>query len=113
MQRSHLLSFRVAVEVVWPHVFAKHDIIIEVNELLGEPWDAVDVGLNGRRAERGKVAVVLEDILEDKVKQMYLTKSKHFLFTRVVRSFTKMKDGKNYVVRKKFCYCFCVFLFGF
>lgn len=68
----------MAVEVIWPHVFAKHDIIIEVNELLGEPWDAVDVGLNGRRAERGKVAVVLEDILEDKVKQMDLINSKHF-----------------------------------
>lgn len=93
MLRSHLLSFRVAVEVVWPHVFAKHDIIIEVNELLGEPWDAVDVGLNGRRAERGKVAVVLEDILEDKVKQMYLTKSKHFFFYKGCQVFSKMKDG--------------------
>lgn len=56
----------MAVEVVWPHVFAKHDVIVEVNELLGESLDAVDVGLDGRGAERGKVAVVLENILKEK-----------------------------------------------
>ena len=66
MLNSYLLSFRVAVEVVRPDVFAKHHIIIKVNELLGEPWDAVDVCLYGRRAESGKVAVVLEDILDVK-----------------------------------------------
>lgn len=61
----------MAVEVVWPDVFAKHHVIIEVNELLGEPRDAVDVRLYGRRAESGKVAVVLEDILEVKEKQSH------------------------------------------
>ncbi len=65
---SHLLSFGVGVEIIWPDVFAKHHIIIEVNELLGESWDAVDVGFNGRGAESGKVAVILEDVLHVKEK---------------------------------------------
>lgn len=62
--KSHLLSFRVAVEVVRPDVFAKHHVVVEVNELLREPWDAVDVGLYSRGAEGGEVAVVQEDILQ-------------------------------------------------
>ncbi len=72
MLHSHLLSFGVAVEVVRPDVFTKHHVVIEVNELLGEPWDAVDVGLYGRGAESGEVAVVLEDILEVKEKHIYM-----------------------------------------
>ena len=63
---AHLLPFGVAVKVVWPHVFAEHDVIIEINKLLGEPWDTMDVGLYSRRAESGEVAVIQEDILEDK-----------------------------------------------
>lgn len=54
----------MGVEVVWPDIFAKHHVVIEVNELLGEARDAVDVGLNGGGAESGKVAVILEDVLE-------------------------------------------------
>lgn len=61
---SHLLSFRVGVEIIRPDVFAKHHVVVEINELLREPWDAVDVGLDGRGAESRKVAVILEDILE-------------------------------------------------
>lgn len=60
----HLLSFGVCEEVVRPDVFAKHHVVIEVNELLGESWDAVDVGLNGWGAESRKMTVILEDILE-------------------------------------------------
>lgn len=60
---AHLLPFGVAVEVVRPHFFTKHHVIVEVNKLLGEAWDAVDVGLYRGGAERGQVAVVLEDVL--------------------------------------------------
>lgn len=60
----HLLSFGVGVEVVRPDVSAKHHIVVEVNELLREARDAVDVGLDGRGAESGEVAAILEDILE-------------------------------------------------
>ena len=52
-----------AVEIIRPHVLAEHDVIIEVDELLREAWDAMDVRLNGWRAECGKVGLVLEDIL--------------------------------------------------
>lgn len=62
----YLLSFRVAVEVIRPDFFAKHHVIIEVNKLLREPWDAVDVGFYSRGAEGGEVAVVLEDVLQVK-----------------------------------------------
>lgn len=55
----------MGVEVIWPDVSAKHHIVVEVNELLREPRDAVDVGLDGRGAECGEVATILEDILED------------------------------------------------
>lgn len=54
----------MAVEVVRPDVFAKHHVIIEVNKLLGEPRDAMDVGLYSRGAEGGEVAIVQEDILQ-------------------------------------------------
>lgn len=67
-QQLHLLSFGVCVEVIRPDIFAKHHVIIEINELLGEPWDAVDVGLNGRGAKSGEVGVILEDILQVKEK---------------------------------------------
>ena len=53
----------MAVEVVGPHVLAEHDVVVEVDELLGEARDAVDVGLDGRGAEGGQVALVLEDVL--------------------------------------------------
>lgn len=53
----------MAVEVIGPYVFAEHHIIVEVNKLLGEPRDSMDVGLDGRGAEGGKVGVVQEDIL--------------------------------------------------
>lgn len=64
----------MAVEVVRPDVFAEHHVIVEINELLGEPGDAVDVGLNGRGAESGEVAVILEDILEVKGKNTFKAK---------------------------------------
>lgn len=67
---SHLLSFWVAVEVIRPHIFAKHHIIIEVNKFLGEPRNTMDVGLYSRWAESGKVAVVREDILEIQKEQL-------------------------------------------
>lgn len=85
MFHSHLLSFRVRVEIIRPDVFAKHHVIVEINELLREPWDAVDVGLDGRRAESGKVAVVLEDILE------------------VERE--KKKNTFAYIIKSKTCNC--------
>lgn len=59
----------MAVEVVWPDVLAEHHVVVEVNKLLGEPWDAVDVGLYSWGAKGGKVAVVLEDILQIKEKK--------------------------------------------
>ena len=62
-EEGHLLSFGVAVEVVGPHVLAEHDVVVEVDELLGEARDAVDVGLDGRGAEGGQVALVLENVL--------------------------------------------------
>lgn len=54
----------MCVEVVRPDVPAEHHVVVEVNKLLGEAGDAVDVGFDGRGAESGEVAVILENILE-------------------------------------------------
>lgn len=56
----------MAVEVVWPNVFPKHHVIVEVNELLRESRDTMDVRFDGRRAESGKVGAVQENILKDR-----------------------------------------------
>lgn len=61
----------MAVEVVRPHFLAEHHVVVEVDELLGEARDAVDVGLYGRGAEGGKVAVVPEDILQVREKTFF------------------------------------------
>lgn len=66
MSRSHLLSFGVGEEVIRPHVFAKHHVVVQVNKLLGQSRNAVDVSLDGWGAESRKMALILEDILEVK-----------------------------------------------
>lgn len=48
MYQTNLLSARMAVEVIWPDRFAKHDIIIHVDELVREARDVVQVALYGR-----------------------------------------------------------------
>ena len=63
LSHANLLPGRVRVEVVRPDVFAEHDVIVHVDELLGQPRDAVDVALNGRRRERGQVTLVRKDFL--------------------------------------------------
>lgn len=75
----HLLSFGVREEVIRPDIFAKHHVVIEVNELLGESWDAVDVGLNGWGAEGRKMALILEDILEVSGKITSKTQTVHWI----------------------------------
>lgn len=66
---SDLLTFRMAVEIIRPHVLAEHDIIIEVDELLRESWDSVNVSLYGRRTECRQVGLVLKKVLRDKRQQ--------------------------------------------
>lgn len=61
---SDLLALGVAVEVVRPHLFAKHHVIVEVNELLRQTWDTVDVCLYGRGTEGGKLTGVEEYVLQ-------------------------------------------------
>lgn len=57
---ANLLAVGVRVEVIWPHVSAEHDVIVEVDELVGQAWDAVQMRLNRRRRERRKVTFVRE-----------------------------------------------------
>ena len=61
--KHNLLSARARVKILWPHVEAKHDVVVEVQELCGEPRDAVDVRLNCRGRERGQVRRVGENLL--------------------------------------------------
>ena len=60
---TYLLSRCVCVEVIRPYVLPKHGVVIQVDELLGEPWYLVDVGLDGRGAEARQVRLVLENFL--------------------------------------------------
>lgn len=61
---SDLLALGVAVEVVRPHLFAEHHVIVEVNELLRQTWDTVDVCLYGRGTEGGELTGVEEYVLQ-------------------------------------------------
>lgn len=45
---THLLTFGMAVEIIWPDILPEHDIIVQVNELLGQPFNAMDVTFNSR-----------------------------------------------------------------
>lgn len=73
----------MGVEVIRPDVSAEHHVIIEVNELLREAWDAVDVGLDGRGAESGEVAAILEDVLEvtRKIKNQFQSIVVHYVMS--------------------------------
>ena len=62
-KNSNLLPGRVREEVVGPDVFAEHDVIVEVDELVREAGDLVQVTLDGGRRERRQVALVREDLL--------------------------------------------------
>ena len=50
-------------EVFWPDLLSEHDVVVEVEEPLGEAGDPVDVGLDGRAAEGGQVGAVGEELL--------------------------------------------------
>ena len=61
---ANLLAVSVSVEVIWPHFFTKHDVVVHVDELVRESRDAMDMSLYGRRAEGGQVAGVGKDFLK-------------------------------------------------
>lgn len=43
---AYLLTFRVTVKIIRPNIFPKHNIIIEINELLREATDTMNVTFN-------------------------------------------------------------------
>lgn len=53
----------LGVEILGPHLPTKHNVIVHINELLGQSWDPMDVGLYGRRTESRKVGLVWENFL--------------------------------------------------
>ncbi len=55
----------MGVKVVRPHLPAKHDIIVEVDKLVGKTGDPVDVGFDGRGRKRGKMTLVWEQLLNN------------------------------------------------
>ena len=62
-KKSNLLAGGVREKVVGPDVFAEHDVIVEVDELVREAGNLVQVTLDGGRRERRQVALVREDLL--------------------------------------------------
>lgn len=61
----------LGVEILGPHLPTKHNVIVHINELLGQSWDPMDVGLYGRRTESRKVGLVWENFLSI-YNQMYI-----------------------------------------
>lgn len=58
----------LGVEILWPHLLAKHHVVIHVNKLLGESRNPVDVGFYCRRAECRKVTLIGENLLQTSIK---------------------------------------------
>ena len=61
---ADLLTPLVSVEVLGPHVVSEHDIIVEVDEVVGQSWDTVQVTLYSGGTVGGQVGVVWENILQ-------------------------------------------------
>lgn len=59
---ENALAPRVGEKVVRRHWGAEEDVVVEVEEAAGEAGDAVDVGLDGRRAEGGEDGRVRENV---------------------------------------------------
>lgn len=64
----YLLSGSIGEEIIRPHFWSKHDIVIEVDELVWQPWDTVKVALNSRGTVSWQVALVGENLLQWKKK---------------------------------------------
>jgi len=56
----------VRVEVLGPDCVPEHDVIVEVDKVLGQPRDLVQVALDGRGAVRGQVGPILKYVLATK-----------------------------------------------
>ena len=63
LQATNLLSPFMSVEVLRPHRVSKHDIIVEIDEVVGKARNAMEVAFNGWRAVRRQVGPVLKDVL--------------------------------------------------
>ena len=59
----HLLSSLGSEEILGPHISPEQHIVIEVDEVLGEPLDAVNVALDRGRTVRWEVTLVGEYLL--------------------------------------------------
>lgn len=46
-------------------MITKHDVIIEVDEVVSQCWDTMKMALYGRGTVRREVGVVGEDVLQD------------------------------------------------
>lgn len=58
----------LGVEILRPHLLAKHHVVVHVNKLLGESRNPVDVGFYCRRAECRKVSLIGENFLDTSIK---------------------------------------------
>ena len=61
---GYLLPPLGGVEILRPHGVTKHDVVVEVNEELGEARDAMEVGFDGGGAVGRQVGLVGENVLE-------------------------------------------------
>ncbi len=72
-KESYLLSPSMGVKVIRPHLPAKHDVIVEIDKLVGKTGYPVDVRLDGGGRKRGKMTLVGEQLLNNGETQIGLS----------------------------------------
>ena len=60
---------RMSIEVIWPHILAKHHIIVQIKEFVRQSWDPVKMRFYGWRGKGREVALVWEQVLKKKKKK--------------------------------------------
>ena len=63
--QAYLLAASGREEVLRPHFLAEHNVVVHVYIEVRQSWYSVNVTLNSRRAERGQVTLIREELLKN------------------------------------------------
>ena len=58
--KEHLLTAAGSVKVVRINILTEHDVVVQVQKLAADSWNAVQVRLDGGRRKRGQMGLVRE-----------------------------------------------------
>ena len=54
----YLLTVRMSIEIIWPNIATKHDIIVQVNELIGQTGNTMQMTFNCWRRKCRQVTFI-------------------------------------------------------